>query len=293
MTDRYPFIRREPVASVLPHVGDMLLSNQPSNTYLDTFLDKVYGMLSIDDSVPSTQGWSTRRKMRSENTVQPITSESEKKDLLCEMVRFQPDYGVSGIKWMESFTELLITMPTVWYLVNVPLRDEYADFWIRKYGEWKHGSGRTQAHNRLGMAYAWWALHEANGLEEIHLSDSPDFWGTMQLSAEVHGTNTISRVCGDVGKCSPVAMLDGTRALRFHDIWISVTRWDQQVLVQFGYNVAEFQSLKLWGPMGKVQDYSKVTEDIFFCKHCNEWSITDESRRAFIERWQARQNVSA
>ena len=89
-----------------------------------------------------------------------IESESTKKDLLDQMVRFQTDLGVSSIEWMETFTERLIDLPTAWYLVKVPLKKEYANSWIKAYGKWNHAAGKTIEHNQLGMAYAWWGCSE-------------------------------------------------------------------------------------------------------------------------------------
>ena len=188
--------------------------------------------------------WANQNMATPEKSVyRTVTSDGEKKALLGDdMVRFQPALGVSTIGWMETLKELLIELPTSWSVVNVLLLEEFAEFWIERHGEWKHGSGRTKSHNELGMSYAWWALHEASALNELHLSDSPDFSGSMLLPDGVHSSPTSARVCGDIGKCTPVALLAGLRTMNFHDVWISVADWQTQVLIEFGYSPSEYLS---------------------------------------------------
>jgi hypothetical protein len=214
---------------------------------------------------------------------QVVENETEKKALLSEMVRFQSDLGISGIGWMETFTKLLIELPTAWFIVKKPLQEKYAELWEQKYGKWSHGSGNTESHNKLGMAYAWWAVHEVNSLSDIKLSDSPDFSGSMPLPDDMHDLPMMVRICGDIQKCSPVAMFKGLTTLNFHDVWISVVDWDTQIFVQFGYSVARYIQINRWSRLGKIDDYQRAIQKTFFCKGCNEWSIAEKSRKMLIE----------
>jgi hypothetical protein len=228
--------------------------------------------------------------MQKQDIHQTITSDVEKKALLGdEMVRLQPALGVSTIGWLETFKELLIELPTVWHVVNAPLQEDFADLWMERHGEWQHGSGRTKAHNRLGMAYAWWALYEVGGLSEINLSDSPDFSGSKPLPTDMHNTPATVRVCGDIGKCTPVALFTGLTTLRFHDVWISVINWETQVFIQFGYSPSAYRSYKIWSRLRKDYDHYQAVRGIFFCEGCNEWSITEKSRQKLIRWGQAKQ----
>jgi len=213
-----------------------------------------------------------------------IVDNAEKKALLGdEMVRLRPALGVSTIAWAEILTELLIDLPTAWCRVNVELKDTFTHQWAARYGVWNHSAGKTRAHNKLGMAYAWWALHEVVGLSHIELSDSPDFRGTMILPESMHGSPTEVKVCGDIGRCTPVALSNGLRTLRLHDVWISVIDWESQVLIRFGYSPSEYLFHKMWSGLVEGYNHNEAIKRIFFCDGCNEWSITKKSRRDFLE----------
>ena len=217
--------------------------------------------------------------------IKAIKNEIEKKALLSDMVNFKRALSVSAIGWVEYFSLMLVELPTAWFVINEPLKDEFADLWIEGYGRWKHSGGRTGAHNRLGMAYAWWALHEVKGLDEIHLSDSPDFRGVMTTPANMHGTPTRVSVRGDIGKCTPVAMLFSLRSLSFHDVWISVLDWETQIFIQFGYSPGRFISYRIDSLVSGIDDHFQAMKDIFFCEGCDEWSITEDSRERFMASW--------
>lgn len=212
-----------------------------------------------------------------------IENEDEKIDLLERMVSFQSALGVSGMKWMRTFNNLLIELPTVWFRVNEPLQEEDAALWEQKYGKWSHGSGNTKAHNKLGMAYAWWALHKVVGLDEIVLGDSPDFFGRMKMPAGMHEAPMTVEVRGDIGKCTPIAMLNGLKVLNFHDVWISVIDWHTQVFIQFGYSPAQYQLIKFSRTLWKNDDCEGMIRKVFYCEGCKEWSITEDSRGHFVK----------
>ncbi len=216
-----------------------------------------------------------------------IEGEREKKFLLDSMINFQPALGLSTVECAQALTELLIEMPVAWFTVKEQLKEEFADLWVEKYGEWKHGSGNAKKHNKLGMAYAWWALHKVEGLSDIELSDSPDFSGSMPLVLGKHKSSAKANVWGDIGKCTPTAIFNGLMVLNIHDIWISVIDWETQIFLQFGYSPARYRHLKLWAGISKPADYSKATREIFFCEECDEWSITDDTRKTLIERFQS------
>ncbi len=214
---------------------------------------------------------------------QIIETEDEKIDLLERMVSFQSVPGVSGMKWMKTFTNLLIELPTIWFVVNESLQEQYATLWSDKYGKWSHGSGNTKAHNKLGMAYAWWALHEVGGLDEIVLQDSPDIRGQMQIPEGMHKLPMTVNVRGDIGKCTPVAMLNGLKILNYHDVWISVIDWHTQVFIQFGYSPAQYQLIKFSKKVWKNDDCEGMVKKAFYCEDCKEWSVTEESRNNLVK----------
>lgn len=213
----------------------------------------------------------------------PIENEDEKIDLLERMIRFQSDLGVSGMKWMKTFNNLLIELPTLWFIVNEPLKEEYSTFWEYKYGNWPHGSGNTKAHNKLGMAYAWWALHEVSSLDEIVLQDSPDIRGRMNIPEGIHESPMMVEVRGDIGTCTPVAMLNGLKILSFHDVWISVLDWHTQVFIQFGYSPVQYQQIKFSRKLWNNDDYESNVKKVFYCEDCREWSVTEESRNNLVK----------
>jgi hypothetical protein len=88
-----------------------------------------------------------------------IVSKEKKLDLLARMLHLS---GRSPLKAARHLEYMLIDMPTSWTLIDdTPLQQEYVDLWANRYGEWMHSGGNTKPHNDLGMAFAWWALHEA------------------------------------------------------------------------------------------------------------------------------------
>ncbi len=216
-----------------------------------------------------------------------VESEREKKFLLDSMIRFQPALGMSTVECSQALTELLIEMPVAWFIVKEQLKEEFADLWVEKYRKWEHGSGNAKDHNKLGMAYAWWALHKVEGLSDIELSDSPDFFGSMPLILGKHKSSAKSNVRGDIGKCTPTAIFNGLMVLDIHDVWISVIDWETQIFLQFGYSPSRYRHLRLSTGISKFTDYPEAIRKNFFCEVCDEWSIAEDSRKALIEWFQS------
>lgn len=219
---------------------------------------------------------------------QVVESRSEKLAILSDMVRLENQLGVSALGWAEHFIRMLVDMPTSWVIVEPErlVKEVFADAWIRQYGSWNHAGGHTKRHNTLGMAYAWWALHENQSLDSLHLSDSPDFQGSMTCPVGKKGPTKTVRVVGDIGKCSPVALFEGLKGLlEIHDVWISVLDWQRHILIEFGYSPAQWYAYSV-GPTSRTDAPGYFSEEelrnIFFCDCCSEWTITKTSRRKLL-----------
>ena len=105
----------------------------------------------------------------------------------------------------------------------------------------------------------------------------------MKLINSNHISPKSIRVCGDIKKCTPVALVAALKSLNFHDVWISVLDWDTQVFIQFGYSPAQYGLFNISTQLGRIRDYEQTMKDIFFCEGCNTWSISEESRQKLIE----------
>ena len=209
----------------------------------------------------------------------------EKKWLLSQMVDFRNAGGASSVEWMEYFVSLLINMPTRWTRESLALKDDFADRWRGTHGEWLHSAGNTVAHNWLGMAYAWWSVYEAKEVTKIQLADSPDFSGPSRLSTDPsHSQYAPIWIYGDIGQCGPAAMAEALHSLvRIHSIWISVIDWNTRVVVEFLYNLSNFQMIN--SIFGERRHTIAIARDVFYCGGCKKWSIPQNEAEHLIEDW--------
>lgn len=221
-----------------------------------------------------------------------VTDPVEKRFYLGSMFRFTNETIFPAVDSAILANERLVAFPTAWYELNLknPLTDEMAQKWASSHGEWKHGTGNSGEHNRLGMAYAWWVTYEVGGLLNINLGDSPDFRGTILLHNERHKENKVAKVCGDIGKCSFLAFNNGFMNLGFHSCWISVLNPQKQILVEFGYNPEELHRRSLFGAWWARREdptYSSADDlrEIFYCEECKSWSVTEDSLQRIGAEW--------
>jgi len=217
-----------------------------------------------------------------------IKSDKEKEDLLGDMVNFQRQVGMSALDWVDHLKLMLIKMPATWTLAthNEPFKEEYIKLWIENYGEWRHCNRRTKAHNNLGMAYGWWTFKELKTFSDFKLSDAPDFKGKIvgkQLK------NRKFRVAGDIGQCTPSAICNGIKSLCIHDLWISVLDWNTHIIIEFGYNPSKYYEYHICRAFSSIAEFNvpvlEQIKDVFFCKYCNEWTITKSSIEEIAKVW--------
>lgn len=207
-----------------------------------------------------------------------ITRRSDKERLLESMVRFKSQLGYTSLQWMRFFDSMLIEAPVHWNLITLeqPLEEEWAAMWAARRGKWHHaGAG----HNALGMAFAWWALYQHQTLDELELVDSPDLVGRLANH----------RVHGDIGECSPGALLEGLRFSSWHDLWISVLDWNEQLVLEFDYNIGGIIHQPLLEIFNTVTGEKRLSEadlrDIYFCPEHQMWILSEEDRaRKLLER---------
>lgn len=209
--------------------------------------------------------------------------------LLGYMFRFNNETIFPAVDAALLANERLVFLPTTCYELELekPLTEEMTNKWLYDHGEWKHGSGNSGAHNRLGMAYAWWATNNIEGLN-IALGDSPDFCGTTLHG--MHREHDFANVAGDIGVCSFLAFNNGFMNLGFHSYWISVLNPTKQILIQFNYNPNELHRRGLFGSwQGRKENLNySSSEDIhkiFYCRACEKWSISEESRMHLAAKW--------
>jgi len=121
-----------------------------------------------------------------------------------------------------------IDLPTRWTLVELdkPLESEMAAKWVFENGKWQHRQYRKSSHNELGMAYAWWYKHINPDIIDFQLSDSPDFYGLMKVSS-----NYKCAIYGDIGRCTPNAIINAMQSFDIHDLWITIFDWSRHVIV--------------------------------------------------------------
>jgi len=148
----------------------------------------------------------------------------------------QYDCTIPGFEQIETIFWWFDTFGT-WTLVEGAAIDlSWADEYQSVLGLWRHVG---EDHTRLGMAWAAWALSTAE--MDIYLSDSPDIGGSWTVP---HGT---VNVCGDIGRCTYSAWLNGVRSLYSPgDIWVSVLDRNTQVIIEMnGYMVRAMDVLAL------------------------------------------------
>jgi len=135
---------------------------------------------------------------------------------------------------MDQYRHIMSLMGHgAWTLITgAGVKREWAKMYVDKYGRWMHSAGYTEAHNNLGMAWAWWA-NEYSRFDKLFLSDSPDIYGELEGQ----------RVIGDIGQCTYIAWCDGIMgSFGFHDLWISVLDYDTQVVVEAQANIGMMMS---------------------------------------------------
>ena len=203
-------------------------------------------------------------------TCKPIDDEAERRDWLEQMVRFQNQTGTRAWRWEESLRFFTVDLPAKWWLLKLkePIDAGFADLWAKEHGEWRHKSYRGP-HETLGMAYAWWATKNS-GLKKLQLADSPD------LSAECGNR----RAAGDIGRCSPLAFLEGLRSLEFHSLWISVLDESTQILVEFLYHPGWFIVYNVQYGLGLSTNRDAAIGKAFWCSHCKRWSVSETFRNS-------------
>jgi len=136
------------------------------------------------------------------------------------------------------------------------------------------------------MAFAWWALHEHAVFSEMMLADSPDIRAVMPRPVTNGGVEETVTVRGDIGRCSPLAVLQGLNNLcNIHDIWLSVLDWRTHVVVEFNYSPSSYLSYK----RSPECPPDVALRKIFFCETCGAWTIDQDSRERTLEIWRKRQ----
>jgi hypothetical protein len=210
-----------------------------------------------------------------------LDNDSDKLDFLRKML--SPFDVRSAETQLRFLRHVLVEMPTIWSIVDgTEVRPEFAKLWADRYGEWDHCRGRTRDHNQLGMAYAWWALHEHAVFSEISLSDSPDIRAVMLRSKSDDSLREVCTVQGDIGRCTPLAICNALQGAlsKIHDLWISVLDWRTHVVVEFNYSPSAYCH-KRW------HDYSPdvALKKIFFCETCHAWTIDEASRKRALRTW--------
>ncbi len=84
--------------------------------------------------------------------------------------------------------------------------------------DWKHVGN----HVKVGKQYWNW-FHQCSGAdEELHFSDSPDFWGRL-------GSNSF---WGDIGRVSASALAFTQKQMGEHDLWISILDTSHQLVIE-------------------------------------------------------------
>ena len=193
-----------------------------------------------------------------------IDNQEEQKGLLDKMFRCDGRYAE---KWRErDLLELwFIGLPTLWtkIVLDRPIPWQYAEYWTNKHGEWGHGQGRTNKHDRLGMAYAWWIKEEQKKIPDLILSDSPDF----------HGTVGDKRINGDIGNCSFPGALDALFRSTFHSLWISVLDYSTQIIVEFNYAPHSYIGGNGLTALPGFGTREQFFNECFFCPECGKYSL--------------------
>ena len=219
-----------------------------------------------------------------------ITDNEEKKYLLGDIVIAENRGSTSIFDQLEHLNHMLIEMPTTWSLVDIPLMKDHTMLYKSQLGIWSHGNRDTGSHNNLGMAFAWYALNK-NIFSNIELSDSPDF----QATSKIKNANDILNIniSGDIGRCTTLAIMQGLQRLEnIHDLWVSVLDWSNILIIEFHYSPSTYYSYKLRTridspaslPINLNNFTDKELKEIFYCSHCETWTIKNESLRQLKEK---------
>jgi hypothetical protein len=219
-------------------------------------------------------------------TYRVVDSHDEKMDLLGRMLSLARPQVKIERSYMKHIEFMLLTMPTTWTVIDEPgIRPEFAELWANRYGEWDHMGGYTPAHNQLGMAFAWWALHERAHFSEITLADSPDIRAVMPHPPTGDIVHNPIAVRGDIGRCSPLALAETLGHVggidNIHDLWISVLDWRTHVVVEFQY------SREAYFRYTRFAQYSPdlALKKTFSCENCGKWMLDQDSREKVLEHW--------
>jgi len=91
-------------------------------------------------------------------------------------------------------------------LYSYPERDDFPG--------WAH----VQDHEQVGRLF--WNYFHYRFRGTLYFADSPDFWGTLTYSQ------------GDIGKVSPIGLVEAQRQMSAFDLWISVANAVTQVILE-------------------------------------------------------------
>lgn len=86
---------------------------------------------------------------------------------------------------------------------------------------WTH----VQDHEQMGRLF--WTYFHYRFRGRLYFADSPDFWGTL-----THSQGDEIRFWGDIGKVSPIGLVEAQRQMSAFDLWISVTNAVTQVILE-------------------------------------------------------------
>lgn len=212
-----------------------------------------------------------------------VENKEEQEYILGDIIVPENRGSASIFEQLRHLKHVLIDMLTTWSIINTTIKKEYTMLYKSKYGTWSHGTRNTGTHNNLGMAFAWYGLNKKI-FNNIELSDSPDF----QVISEINNTNGKSQIniSGDIGRCTTIAIMQGLQRLEhIHDLWISVLDWTTILLIEFHYCPSVYYSYKLRTKTNRSNTLpihlnnftDKELTEIFYCPHCKQWAIQDES----------------
>jgi hypothetical protein len=212
-----------------------------------------------------------------------IGNKEEQEYLLGDMIVPENRGSASIFDQLRHLKHVLIDMPTIWSIIDIPLKKEYTMLYKSEYGTWSHGNRNTGTHNNLGMAFAWYMLNK-NIFSKIELTDSPDFHAVSEIK-NINDNSQID-ISGDIGRCTTIAIMQGLQRLEnIHDLWISVLDWFIILVVEFLYSPSVYYNYKLrtMHRSSKLLPFylnnftDKELAEIFYCTYCNQWAIQDES----------------
>jgi len=125
----------------------------------------------------------------------------------------------------ESLASWLIESESQYSIIkcrmdDAPERDDWPG--------WKH----IGHHPEIGQVFWNWFHYHQKG--EIHFSDSPDFFGKLRLGDWPERT-----FFGDIGLVSAPTFSRTIRALRAHDVWITVVDTETQIMIEPMYSISQ------------------------------------------------------